>query len=149
MNSAYPIDWHICDNITIVQICWTWQKVRSQDDRGFQQFLDRVEYSQKSILRYERVYGPGFVSTGGLGMPSFFFYPSITCYYRDPYFFFELTWKNGLPWLSESVISPYHLTGQRKAIHNCWLAVAVKWFAPWLQASWENGCVRMIFPTSF
>ncbi|XP_061354642.1 phosphoethanolamine N-methyltransferase-like [Gastrolobium bilobum] len=48
------------------QICWTWQKVRSQDDRGFQRFLDRVEYSRKSILRYERVYGPGFVSTGGL-----------------------------------------------------------------------------------
>ncbi|KAL5189236.1 Phosphoethanolamine N-methyltransferase [Glycine soja] len=48
------------------QICWIWQKVRSQDDRGFQRFLDRVEYSHKSILRYERMYGPGFVSTGGL-----------------------------------------------------------------------------------
>ncbi|KAL5189234.1 Phosphoethanolamine N-methyltransferase 1 [Glycine soja] len=42
------------------QICWIWQKVRSQDDRGFQRFLDRVEYSHKSILRYERMYGPGF-----------------------------------------------------------------------------------------
>jgi len=30
--------------------------------------LDRVEYSHKSILRYEQMYGPGFVSTGGLGM---------------------------------------------------------------------------------
>ncbi|XP_027341970.1 phosphoethanolamine N-methyltransferase-like isoform X2 [Abrus precatorius] len=48
------------------QICWIWQKVRSQDDRGFQKFLDRVEYSHKSILRYEGIYGPGFVSTGGL-----------------------------------------------------------------------------------
>lgn len=48
------------------QICWIWQKVRSQDDRGFQKFLDRVEYSEKSILRYEWVYGQGFVSTGGL-----------------------------------------------------------------------------------
>ncbi|KAH1236085.1 Phosphoethanolamine N-methyltransferase [Glycine max] len=27
---------------------------------------DRVEYSYKSILRSERMYGPGFVSTGGL-----------------------------------------------------------------------------------
>ncbi|CAJ1936602.1 unnamed protein product [Sphenostylis stenocarpa] len=48
------------------QICWIWQKVKSEDDRGFQQFLDRVEYDHKSILRYEQMYGPGFVSTGGL-----------------------------------------------------------------------------------
>ncbi|KAF3437181.1 hypothetical protein FNV43_RR19934 [Rhamnella rubrinervis] len=48
------------------QICWTWQKVRSQDDRGFQQFLDNVQYKCSGILRYERVFGPGFVSTGGI-----------------------------------------------------------------------------------
>ncbi|KAI5382486.1 phosphomethylethanolamine N-methyltransferase [Lathyrus oleraceus] len=48
------------------QICWLWQKVRSHDDRGFQKFLDRVEYSEKSILRYEHVYGRGFISAGGL-----------------------------------------------------------------------------------
>ncbi|XP_015966916.1 phosphomethylethanolamine N-methyltransferase [Arachis duranensis] len=48
------------------QICWIWKKVRSQDDKGFQRFLDSVEYSHKDILRYEHVYGQGFVSTGGL-----------------------------------------------------------------------------------
>ncbi|KAK7291349.1 hypothetical protein RIF29_06418 [Crotalaria pallida] len=48
------------------QICWTWQKVRSQDDRGFQRFLDSVEYNHKDIMLYEHVYGKGFVSTGGL-----------------------------------------------------------------------------------
>ncbi|XP_057446922.1 phosphoethanolamine N-methyltransferase [Lotus japonicus] len=48
------------------QICWIWQKVRSQDDRGFQRFLDSVEYNHKDILLYERVFGQGFVSTGGL-----------------------------------------------------------------------------------
>ncbi|KAL2342337.1 hypothetical protein Fmac_003622 [Flemingia macrophylla] len=48
------------------QICWLWQKVRSHDDKGFQRFLDSVEYSHKSILRYEQMYGQGFVSTGGL-----------------------------------------------------------------------------------
>ncbi|XP_057747668.1 phosphomethylethanolamine N-methyltransferase-like [Arachis stenosperma] len=48
------------------QICWIWQKVRSHDDKGFQRFLDRVEYSNESILRYEHVYGKGFVSVGGL-----------------------------------------------------------------------------------
>lgn len=67
------------NNIFVVQICWIWQKVRSQDDRGFQQFLDRVEYSHKSILRYEQMYGPGFVSTGGLGMPFIFSFVSLFC----------------------------------------------------------------------
>ncbi|CAH9106874.1 unnamed protein product [Cuscuta europaea] len=48
------------------QICWTWQKVSSEDDRGFQKFLDTVQYKCSGILRYERVFGQGFVSTGGL-----------------------------------------------------------------------------------
>ncbi|XP_027924708.1 phosphoethanolamine N-methyltransferase-like isoform X2 [Vigna unguiculata] len=48
------------------QICWIWQKVRSQDDRRFQRFLDSVEYNHKDILLYESVFGQGFVSTGGL-----------------------------------------------------------------------------------
>ncbi|KAI4347261.1 hypothetical protein L6164_008085 [Bauhinia variegata] len=47
------------------QICWIWRKVRSQDDRGFQRFLDSVEYNNYSITLYERIYGQGFVSTGG------------------------------------------------------------------------------------
>lgn len=48
------------------QICWIWQKVRSEDDRGFQRFLDNVQYKSSGILRYERVFGQGFVSTGGI-----------------------------------------------------------------------------------
>ncbi|KAG6675877.1 hypothetical protein I3843_15G122100 [Carya illinoinensis] len=48
------------------QICWIWQKISSQDDRGFQRFLDNVQYKSKGILRYERVFGEGFVSTGGI-----------------------------------------------------------------------------------
>ena len=51
------------------QICWLWQKkVSSDNDRGFQRFLDNVQYKSSGILRYERVFGQGFVSTGGLGM---------------------------------------------------------------------------------
>ncbi|CAI0380583.1 unnamed protein product [Linum tenue] len=42
------------------------QKVQSQVDKGFQQFLDNVQYKSNGILRYERVFGQGFVSTGGL-----------------------------------------------------------------------------------
>ncbi|KAK9091597.1 hypothetical protein Sjap_024774 [Stephania japonica] len=48
------------------QICWLWQKVCSSDDKGFQQFLDNVQYKTNGILRYERVFGEGFVSTGGI-----------------------------------------------------------------------------------
>ncbi|XP_062157872.1 phosphoethanolamine N-methyltransferase 2-like isoform X1 [Alnus glutinosa] len=53
-------------NISEMQICWIWQKVSSQDDRGFQRFLDSVQYKSSGILRYERVFGQGFVSTGGI-----------------------------------------------------------------------------------
>ncbi|XP_073003080.1 phosphoethanolamine N-methyltransferase-like [Typha latifolia] len=48
------------------QICWMWQKVKSSDDRGFQRFLDNVQYKSSGILRYERVFGEGYVSTGGI-----------------------------------------------------------------------------------
>ncbi|KAL3574992.1 hypothetical protein D5086_023093, partial [Populus alba] len=50
----------------MVQICWIWQKVSSHDDKGFQRFLDNVQYKSNGILRYERVFGQGFVSTGGM-----------------------------------------------------------------------------------
>ncbi|GFP86241.1 phosphoethanolamine n-methyltransferase 1 [Phtheirospermum japonicum] len=48
------------------EICWVWQKVSSDEDKGFQKFLDTVQYKCSGILRYERVFGQGFVSTGGL-----------------------------------------------------------------------------------
>ncbi|XP_071700550.1 phosphoethanolamine N-methyltransferase 2-like [Rutidosis leptorrhynchoides] len=49
------------------QICWIWQKVvSSEDDKGFQQFLDNVQYKSNGILRYERIFGSGYVSTGGI-----------------------------------------------------------------------------------
>lgn len=51
----------------MMQICWIWQKVNSHDDKGFQRFLDNVQYKSSGILRYERVFGEGFVSTGGIG----------------------------------------------------------------------------------
>lgn len=31
-----------------------------------QQFLDQNQYSSNSILRYEKIFGRGFVSSGGL-----------------------------------------------------------------------------------
>ncbi|MBA0593754.1 hypothetical protein Gorai_010686 [Gossypium raimondii] len=47
-------------------ICWIWEKVSSDNDGGFQRFLDTVQYKANSILRYERTFGEGFVSTGGI-----------------------------------------------------------------------------------
>jgi phosphoethanolamine N-methyltransferase len=53
------------------QVCWLWQKVEADGPEGkcFQRFLDTVQYTETGILRYERIFGKGFVSTGGLGEP--------------------------------------------------------------------------------
>ena len=51
-------------------MCWLWEKVKSTEDRDFQRFLDNVQYKISGILRYERVFGEGFVSTGGVGEPT-------------------------------------------------------------------------------
>ena len=51
-----------------LQICWKWRKVVTDEPQrdNFRAFLDGVQYSRTGILRYERIFGPGFVSTGGL-----------------------------------------------------------------------------------
>ncbi|XP_063801185.1 uncharacterized protein LOC134969271 isoform X2 [Pseudophryne corroboree] len=53
------------------QVCWMLQKVpRTHNGHNgyvtFQQFLDNQQYSRRGILRYEKIFGEGFVSTGGL-----------------------------------------------------------------------------------
>ncbi|KAJ3670686.1 hypothetical protein LUZ60_008112 [Juncus effusus] len=48
------------------QICWLLEKVKSDNDKDFQKFLDNVQYKTNGILRYERVFGEGYVSTGGV-----------------------------------------------------------------------------------
>lgn len=35
-------------------------------DPGFRNFLDTSQYNRTGILRYERIFGEGFVSTGGI-----------------------------------------------------------------------------------
>lgn len=52
------------------QICWLLEKVpRSSDPQTgfttFQQFLDNQQYTNRGILRYEKMFGAGYVSTGG------------------------------------------------------------------------------------
>ena len=39
---------------------------RSPRAQDFRHFLDEKQYNARGILRYERVFGEGFVSTGGV-----------------------------------------------------------------------------------
>jgi hypothetical protein len=50
------------------QVCWKWRKVVCDAAPGAQlrEFLDTQQYSTAGILKYERVCGDGFVSTGGV-----------------------------------------------------------------------------------
>ncbi|GJN17994.1 hypothetical protein PR202_gb05105 [Eleusine coracana subsp. coracana] len=59
-KQAHPLPFHFAF------ICWLWQKVDSAEDGGFQSFLDNVQYKASGILRYERIFGDGYVSTGGV-----------------------------------------------------------------------------------
>ena len=36
------------------------------DSAEFQKFLDQQQYSRNGILRYEKIFGQDFVSTGGI-----------------------------------------------------------------------------------
>ncbi|KAK5600432.1 hypothetical protein CRENBAI_021729 [Crenichthys baileyi] len=52
------------------QMCWLLQKLpRSSDAQSgfstFQQFLDNQQYTRRGILRYEKMFGAGYISTGG------------------------------------------------------------------------------------
>lgn len=52
------------------QICWLLEKVphssNSQNEfNTFQQFLDNQQYTRRGILRYEKMFGAGYISTGG------------------------------------------------------------------------------------
>lgn len=50
------------------QVCFLLQKVKLTSHQGFKtykEFLDYKQYSVNSILRYEKIYGSGFESTGG------------------------------------------------------------------------------------
>ncbi|KAF3693958.1 Sterol 4-C-methyltransferase strm-1 [Channa argus] len=52
------------------QICWLLEKVprslnRQDGFSTFQLFLDNQQYTRRGILRYEKMFGAGYVSTGG------------------------------------------------------------------------------------
>lgn len=50
------------------QVCFLFQKVQLSSHHGFKtrkEFFDHKQYTTNGILRYERIFGHGFVSTGG------------------------------------------------------------------------------------
>ena len=67
---VYPTPQSLISWIPHVQICWKWTKVVTdapeRNGGGFRAFLDGSQYKLTGILRYERIFGPGFVSTGGI-----------------------------------------------------------------------------------
>lgn len=52
------------------QICWKWRKVVVDTPRRqhIRHFLDGQQYSMHSVLRYEKIFGRGFCSTGELAL---------------------------------------------------------------------------------
>ena len=50
------------------QYCWLWQKDTKDESERYMQlqtFLDQNQYTTHGIQRYEKIYGKGFVSSGG------------------------------------------------------------------------------------
>lgn len=50
------------------QVCFLFQKVKLATHHGFKtikEFFDHKQYTTNGILRYEKIFGAGFVSTGG------------------------------------------------------------------------------------
>jgi len=50
------------------QFSWLWKKVTLKygTKGSMQEFLDNNQYNKSGILMYERVFGQGFVSPGGM-----------------------------------------------------------------------------------
>ena len=49
----------------------------------FRHFLDGQQYSTNSILRYERIFGEGFVSTGGVQTTTVSLFRFFVCHPID------------------------------------------------------------------
>lgn len=54
-----------CGQVTYLYQKQVTEKKETQEFQTFQEFLDKSQYSVNGILRYEKIFGSGFVSTGG------------------------------------------------------------------------------------
>ncbi|XP_078689244.1 uncharacterized protein LOC144920768 isoform X1 [Branchiostoma floridae x Branchiostoma belcheri] len=67
---AKSVETYIKAKKNVNQFCWVIKKRRLQGMahngyKTFQQFLDAQQYTRNGILRYEKIFGYGYVSTGG------------------------------------------------------------------------------------
>lgn len=58
----------------------------------FQKFLDQNQYTQNGILRYEKIFGRGFVSTGGSETTKVSNQKARICF--SIFFLFTLPWRD-------------------------------------------------------
>ncbi|CAF0750482.1 unnamed protein product [Adineta ricciae] len=64
---ARPLRSFVDEKYKSFHLCYVFKKIARQNDHStFQDFLDQQQYSTNGVLRYEKIFGPGFVSTGGL-----------------------------------------------------------------------------------
>ena len=61
------------------QFSWLWNKVLLKDGAkgSMQEFLDNNQYNRAGILMYERVFGQGFVSPGGMTTTKVMLAPNV------------------------------------------------------------------------
>ena len=61
-----------------------WQVVTDRScSNEFRHFLDGQQYSTNSILRYEKIFGEGFVSTGGVQTTTVSLFIFFACHFTD------------------------------------------------------------------
>ncbi|UJR33599.1 hypothetical protein I4U23_021036 [Adineta vaga] len=64
---ARPLRSYVEEKQESFHLCYVFKKITKLNDHStFQDFLDQQQYSTNGVLRYEKIFGPGFVSTGGL-----------------------------------------------------------------------------------
>ncbi|CAF0810541.1 unnamed protein product [Rotaria sordida] len=64
--SSRPLRSYVESKQESFHICYIFKKITKQDDHAtLQDFLDQQQYSTRGVLSYERIFGSGFVSTGG------------------------------------------------------------------------------------
>ncbi|CAF0878315.1 unnamed protein product [Didymodactylos carnosus] len=65
--SVRPLQTYVQLKSEPFHLCFLFKKVHYIDaPETLRDFLDQQQYSKNSVLRYEKIFGPGFVSTGGL-----------------------------------------------------------------------------------
>ncbi|CAF0782745.1 unnamed protein product [Rotaria sp. Silwood1] len=65
--SARPLRTYVESKQESFHVCYVFKKTTKQDNHStLQDFLDQQQYSTRGVLSYERIFGAGFISTGGL-----------------------------------------------------------------------------------